>query len=600
MAKRSHVHGLVAGLLGLSLALTPVPPPAAAEPISRADYEACQARDESTFRSAIETITLKALRSGTERIDYPALVGEEWRKGGLDAVLDKAVDEAVAEVAAESSYAQLWATLTDKEKAQELAKTVAERVYRSAQIKGSVEQLAGGVGREVGRAIELAVVDAGEPALRCMQAFLGPRYGAAIARAVATNAGKEFSLENGKTRAEVSTGAVIAKSSHGIAGAVVLLVRRQLSNMAARMGQRLVGSVLGRLVSVVAGGVGVALIAKDLWDFRHGALPIIATEMKSRATKAAVQAEIARTINEQISEHVREIAAKTAERVVEIWQEFRQAHLKVIEIAERNDAFKRFVDGTRPEQLARLDEIVALIVGAEGEAGVEKRLGDGSLHLAVNGLAPAALEIARETRSLATALAWAQIAGGEIGRVHELDLHRRTTPQALSKAALARILGLGDKAATTRLASVPRAVREVLLELEDGDLRKLARALPEAELETLSRYLTGLDKGASQRVLRAVADNPSRMQMLAPARVRDGLLASRDQAAAVAMMLRADAGLDPGRVAADVRLVYEGRISPVLLVDRHPAALGLAAVAALVVLLLLMRLLRPRRRTRAV
>ena len=35
--------------------------------------------------------------------------------------------------------------------------------------------------------------------------------------------------------------------------------------------------MLGRLVSVVAGGVGLVLIAKDIWDFRHGVLPIIAT-----------------------------------------------------------------------------------------------------------------------------------------------------------------------------------------------------------------------------------------------------------------------------------------------------------------------------------
>ena len=56
----------------------------------------------------------------------------------------------------------------------------------------------------------------------------------------------------------------------------ILLVRRQLANMAARIGQRLAGSILARLVSVVAGGIGLVLIAKDIWELRNGVLPIIA------------------------------------------------------------------------------------------------------------------------------------------------------------------------------------------------------------------------------------------------------------------------------------------------------------------------------------
>ena len=129
-----------------------------------------------------------------------------------------------------------------------------------------------------------------------------------------------------------------------MAGAVVLVVRRQLANMASRIGQRVVGSVLGRLVSVVAGGVGLVLIAKDIWDFRHGVLPIIATEMKSKETKEKVREELAKSVAEQIDDSLKEIAEKTAERVVEIWLEFRRAHAKVVELAERQDDFKRFLE----------------------------------------------------------------------------------------------------------------------------------------------------------------------------------------------------------------------------------------------------------------
>ena len=121
---------------------------------------------------------------------------------------------------------------------------------------------------------------------------------------------------------------------------------------------------------MVAGGVGLVLIAKDIWDFRHGVLPIIATEMKSKETKDKVREELAKSIAEQIDDSIKEICDKTAERVVEIWLEFRRAHAKVVELADRQEGFKRFLDTVKPDDLPRLDEVVALVLASEGEAGV--------------------------------------------------------------------------------------------------------------------------------------------------------------------------------------------------------------------------------------
>jgi hypothetical protein len=278
----------VAVLLIAALAMQPAAL-ATARPISRAEYEACQARDEQAFRTAIEALTQSALTTGLAKVDYPAVVAQEWRRVGLDQLIDKQVDTAIGEVREESSWGTLLQSLASREKAQQLATTAAERVYRSDAIKTALEDLATGVGKEVGRTLELSTLDAAEPALECLQAFLGPRYGSTVAKVVAVDAGKEFQIDPAKGGASVSTGAVLVEGREAIAGAAVLLIRRQISGMAARIGQRLVGSVLSRLVSVVAGGVGLALIAKDIWDFRHGVLPIIADEMKSQATKDKVE-----------------------------------------------------------------------------------------------------------------------------------------------------------------------------------------------------------------------------------------------------------------------------------------------------------------------
>jgi hypothetical protein len=591
------LRSAVSCLTAVAFLAAQMPAVHAATPLTRADYEACQAQDEQGFRRAIEALTLKGLQAGVANLDYGPLVAEAWRREKFDELIDRQVDEAIAQVRDESTWFQLWSSLASRESAQELATSAAERVYRSDAVKQGIERIAASVSKEIGRRIELAVIDTAGPATRCIQAFLGQRYGSTVASVVSTDAGREYSPDPAAGGVKVTTGQLLIEGKEGIAGAVVLVVRRQLSRMAARIGQRVVGSVLSRLVSAVAGIIGVVLIAKDIWDFRHGVLPIVAEEMKAKATKDKVRQEIAGTISEHINQSLKEIADGTAERVVQLWLDFRRAHAKVLELAERNADFKRLLETVRPADLARLDEVTAIVLASEGEPGVVRRLGDGTLHRAVSALPPAAIEIAREARSLETALKWSAVAGDSLPKVVELEIHRRARPDAFTKAGLQRLFGLDDRLAAVRLAALPSAMRDVLFELDTPVLGKLARSLDEPQLESLARYLTALEKGAAQRILSVVSQSPARMLLLASPRVREAVIASRDQAAAVAMMLQVASLPDPSPLIAHARLVLDGSVSPVLLWEKHGLALVAAALSGLMLLLMLKRLMfgtRPR------
>jgi threonine dehydrogenase-like Zn-dependent dehydrogenase len=81
--------------------------------------------------------------------------------------------------------------------------------------------------------------------------------------------------------------------------------------------------------------------------------------------------------------------------------------------------------------------------------------------------------------------------------------------------------------------------------------------------------------------------------------VREAVVASTDQTAAVGMMLRTGAMLDPAAIGADLRLVADGRVSPILLWEKHPVVIVGLGFLTLLVLLLLHRLLFARRRTSA-
>ncbi|MGI9404228.1 MAG: hypothetical protein ACR2OF_06950, partial [Hyphomicrobium sp.] len=440
-----RARSFISWIVAFALAVGQVAPAFATKALTKSEYEACQARDEPAFRAAIEAISIRALKAGIANVDFRAIVGHEWRRGGLDEIIDKSVDRAEEEVRQETSWANLLESLASQQKAQGLATAVAERVYRSDAMKSALETLAVGVGKEVGKQIAFAAEDAAEPTLACLKAFVGARYGATVARAIAGDANKATTFDPNSATAQVSPGAVLRESSAGIAGAAILLMRRQLANMARRVGQRIVGAVLARLVSVVAGGVGLVLLAKDIWDLRNGVLPIIATEMKSKDSKEKVQDELAKTFAKQISAHVDEIGAATADRVVDIWREFRNAHAQALELAARNDEFKAFIDSQPPEKLARLDEVVSLVITSEGGAGLLRRLVDGTLNEAVNELPAPAMQIARETRSISAGLQWYALAGDQLAQVVDLDIHRRTTPDKLTKASLQRILALNDR-----------------------------------------------------------------------------------------------------------------------------------------------------------
>ena len=575
-------------LTSLSLVICPVVQAAVPHTMSRADYESCQAQDESAFRAAIEKVTTQALANSMERVDYGAAVRDEWRRMDMDTILDKQVDQAIEDVRNESSWGELLQSLAYSEQAQKLAVAVAERVYRSEPVKEAIENLAVGVGTQLGKEIEQANRDATTPALKCLKAFLGPRYGETIASVVTNDASADFGVEPDSVSATVTPGAVLRESTGGMTGAAILLVRRQLANLARSIGQRLVGAVLSRLVSVVAGGIGIALIAKDIWDLRHGVLPIIADEMKSDETKEKVREELANGLSGQIKKHVHEIGVSSADRMIAIWQQFRSAHAKALELAEKNSDFKNFLNTVSVERLGRLDEVVALILADEGENGILARLRDGTLNETVKKLSDPAMTIARESRSLEKALKWNAVAGSDIGRVVDYGIYRHAEPGSFTTASLKKLLALNDQVAITHMAKIPSEARSILFELDPEPLKALARSLSSSQLKTLSQYLTGLNAGARDRVLAELAKSPGKMSRLASGHVRNAVLASNDQIAAVDMMLRSDSTFDPNALFNNAKLVWDGKVSPILLLDKHPLAL-LGLLVALVIFIAMLR-----------
>jgi len=80
--------------------------------------------------------------------------------------------------------------------------------------------------------------------------------------------------------------------------------------------------------------------------------------------------------------------------------------------------------------------------------------------------------------------------------------------------------------------------------------------------------------------------------------VRQAVIASSDQLAAVKMMLRSDQGLEFDVIRSDFGLAWEQQINPVLLWNKHPLVISAAGFALLFLLLVLRRILFVPRQTR--
>jgi hypothetical protein len=208
------------------------------------------------------------------------------------------------------------------------------------------------------------------------------------------------------------------------------------------------------------------------------------------------------------------------------------------------------------------------------------------------------LEIARDTNSIAAGLEWTALAGNRLDRVVDYELHRRMSPKDLTAASLDRILALNNRAAIIKIAGLPPAARDALFSLDSNDLNVLLRSLSEDELTSLADYLDGLRPGPRETVLKTIAASPAKMQLLASQSVRDGIIASRDQAAAAAMMLE-PGGLSPRAALQDAKLVWDGRVVPLLLWNKHPQAVVAAGLLSLVIIAWLARLFRRRQTPRA-
>jgi hypothetical protein len=575
-------------VLGLFLE---APQIALAQPAS-ISTEQCNSLSDTEVQEKIRSLASDGLKAELEAINYVELVNTYWSRTGASSRIDSAVDGAVAAVRSDTSWFDRAYSKYSPNSAERYAKAIADKAYNSDVFKSAVESLATAVATDAGTQIEQATRKVSNPVLECVQAALRSRYGAAVAQAFTTDALAKIETA-GTPGVSIGTKEFILQHPDAISGVLIIVTREIVAKIAQSIGSRIAGVIASRLVGLVASGIGVILIAKDVYEAGDGAFPVIAEQMKSDKTKAIIKDEIGKSLQADITTQAGAIAQQSADRIYGLWADFKQKYYRLFALGAKDPGFLEYLKNFSSfEKLGKLAQLVDIINVSEGEPRIFARVADGSLNKALADLDDNGLKIAAEEKSVEKALRWAAVAGHDLPRAVESGLYRWLSPEEVTPESLRKILSLNDKAAIARLAGLEPGARNVILSLPADLTQQFALRLNAQQLAAFADYQRNLQPAAAKRLLGLAREDPAIMQELSGEGLRQAVIGSRDQQAALNMLTHEDANLlSYGRILKDAELVRDGAVGYRVFWERYWLSIVVAGFVLLVLLAWIRRLL---------
>src|SRR5215475_252796 len=319
-------------VLGLSIQ---APRSARAQPAGDLSAEQCGTLSDAEVQDKIRALASAGLKTELEAINYVELVNTYWSKTNAASRIDSAVDAAVAEVRSDTSWFDRAYSKYSPNSAERYAKAIADKAYNSEVFKSAIENLATAVANDAGTRIEKATKKFSNPVLECVQEALRSRYGAAVAQAFAVDALKKIETTT-TPNVSIGTTEFVLQHPDAISGVLIIVTREVVAKIAQSIGARIAGVVASRLVGLIAGGLGLVLIAKDVYEAGDGSFPVIAEQMKSDKTKAVIKDEIGKSLQADITAQAGAIAQQAADRIYNLWADFKQKYYRLFALGAKD------------------------------------------------------------------------------------------------------------------------------------------------------------------------------------------------------------------------------------------------------------------------
>lgn len=610
LAKRSFVGGslescchkssivLIVLFLSMSTAQT-----LEQDPQNAQNLEACRTIEQEQLEGELGAFTQQLFFEDVRTLNVPSIVLLHWQDLNIDAIIDQEVAAAAQRVQDEAGGIDKLISAWNPGKAEELAQQVATYAFTSERFQGALEDLSAAVATDITTNFEDAATLSTSGALSCMQTFISGAYGDAVADIFGTEIATQTVDMDASNISGSGAGTNIRMRTVGGVSAIIAgyiartVIRRVTVQVTRRITGNVIGRVLGRagtsvagaastVVPVVGWAVGLGLITWDVIEgSRRGALPQIERALSDDRTTARIRGEVATIVVEDLPALVDEISADIAAEVFNDWQTFVENYDTLLTLAARNAQFATFLQETDDEDLYKLAGFTAPLTQRQ----VMLAVNDGRLRRALE-LPDSTITMIDDGQSLDTVLAWADVTGGDIERVVDLDLYNRLQPDDLSNRQLATLLGTETGIARSLLAQTPDDVDALLTHVPAATLNGVVRAVRVEELALLAWYATRLEPNALDSLLFIWTENPNMVDRYDPRVTRTLITTSRDQSRAINMVVEPAGVFQAGQ---DLIAFLQGRISWQLVLLKYPNIQWVLAIVVLVLVGIVMTIFRP-------
>lgn len=535
---RAVLPRVVVWMTVITLLLSWVPAQAAA-PIQTVPAAGCDAVAPEALRDELNRISQTIFSGDQSLLDIEAIVARQWTLLGMDARLDAEVDQAVIQVRADADLWSQFLSGWSPSQAEALTRRVAEIAFASPGFRSAVDELAAAVAADAAAALAALSAESASLTTLCLQSYIGARYSEAMVAAFtreiqAQTAALEFDVDESSTSGVM---AVIGRHRTALGGVGVIIAGQIAKRVVVKLGQtiskrvagRIVGRVIGKagstIIPVAGWAIGSAMILYDLLESRDGALPEIQAGLKTPEVKAALRDEIAVSVESELHLEMPQLARDIANDLYAAWLDFQRKYVQVVALAETNPAFQPIL--AQAEDMGALATLIDISLTTLGPAGVDTAIADGSLARALE-LPESAYPILAVSGSFADLFAWADLAGGQLDQVVQLEIYKHQSPGSLTRDRLSALLAVADADAIARLVLLEGEALDRLLNLSTPHVRRLAQTLTADDLTWLAGYLAALRQDQANQLVAQLLDDPALMARLKDEQVQRQIAAGEE------------------------------------------------------------------------
>lgn len=571
-------------------------------------YEECARLDEAGLRDELNRLTQQIFAEGQGSLNIAGMVQRHWIDLNMDGVIDREVDRAVQRIYNEQSYWDRLLSGWSTQKAQEFTEEIITNAFGSESFRQQIELLANRVAGSVAAEMTAISAQSASSALLCIQAFIGDSYSASMAALFEAEIASQIDdLELVDVDADILM--ILESRGRTLAGIGVIIGSQIAQRLAQALARRIAGQVAGRILGRAATAVipiagwiiGGGLIVLDLIEGGQGSLPQIQAALTEPAVKAGIRDEVVVAVGDELRLALPEIARAVSNDIHSQWLDFRRRYARVINLANSNPRFRQILDSASAGEIEQISALIVVTEQILGQEGLNRMIDQGQLEQML-GLPGEIVQILRATGDPGAVIAWANLAGGDLGRVIELEVFRAASPEDfVSRAELSELLALNDRDTIAELMLLSRGDRERLLRLTPASVITLSTLFDRDDLTWLASYFAGLEPRDANILVDQLRADPGLMAKLRSEAVREAILSSGNVDETLAF-LRPEASASPiqvaGEVLRDAERLAAGDVTWLLFWRKHGTwqnflYLGGAILALGLLIFLLWRRARP-------